>query len=208
MMFVVCEVLAILFYRDTHASSVVSSLRYFPLACGVIILALGLAVRAPIIRSWIVRVALDHVPSRSISPLGIIRERKLDWRDFGWIAVAAVGAWLVEGYTFWLCLAAVGIKPPVILVFFGYSFVRLITLLPLSPGGIGELEGSAALFFAAYGYNVGPVVTAALIYRLVTYWPPLAIGAAAYLLAGRHGDTERMSLGLPRSSSDRNPSRS
>ncbi|CAN5661050.1 hypothetical protein BH24ACT26_BH24ACT26_01430 [soil metagenome] len=74
----------------------------------------------------------------------------------------------------------------------GFAFVRLLSALPLTPGGLGvvELGLSAALVVA--GGAREPVVAAVLLYRALTYLLQIPLGAAAYLW-WRHSRTSASS---------------
>ena len=48
--------------------------------------------------------------------------------------------------------------------------------LPLVPGGLGIVEGSLAVVLAAYGAGRVGAVSAALAFRLVSFWLALAVG--------------------------------
>jgi uncharacterized membrane protein YbhN (UPF0104 family) len=63
-----------------------------------------------------------------------------------------------------------------------FALVRLITALPLTPGGIGvvELGLSAALVVA--GGSEAPVVAAVLVYRTLTYALQIPIGLACWII--------------------------
>jgi putative heme transporter len=65
-----------------------------------------------------------------------------------------------------------------------FAFVRLLTALPITPGGLGITElGLVGILAAAVGPGASVQVTAAvLLYRAVTYLPPIPLGAAAYLM--------------------------
>ena len=64
-----------------------------------------------------------------------------------------------------------------------FAFVRLLTVLPITPGGLGITElGLIATLTAGAGHRDGAQVTAAvLLYRAVTYLPPIPLGAIACL---------------------------
>jgi uncharacterized membrane protein YbhN (UPF0104 family) len=65
-----------------------------------------------------------------------------------------------------------------------FAFVRLLTALPITPGGLGITElGLVGTMAAGAGHSAAGQVTAAvLLYRAVTYLPPIPLGAAAYLI--------------------------
>ena len=64
-----------------------------------------------------------------------------------------------------------------------FAFVRLLTVLPITPGGLGITElGLIGILAAAGGHQATAQVTAAvLLYRAVTYLPPIPLGAIACL---------------------------
>ncbi len=68
-----------------------------------------------------------------------------------------------------------------------FAFVRLLTVLPVTPGGAGITElGLVGILAAGAGHPVDAQVTAAvLLYRAVTYLPFIPLGGAA-CLAWRH----------------------
>jgi uncharacterized membrane protein YbhN (UPF0104 family) len=56
-----------------------------------------------------------------------------------------------------------------------------------TPGGLGGFEAGLAAGFVGYGVDPAPALAAALLYRLVSYWLPLAVGAVAFVAGGRRG---------------------
>jgi putative heme transporter len=68
-----------------------------------------------------------------------------------------------------------------------FAAVRLLTALPVTPGGLGITElGLVAILAAGAGHQASVQVTAAvLLFRAVTYLPPIPLGALA-CLAWRH----------------------
>jgi len=64
-----------------------------------------------------------------------------------------------------------------------YAFVRLLTVLPITPGGLGITElGLIGILAAGAGHQATAQITAAvLLYRAVTYLPPIPLGAIACL---------------------------
>jgi uncharacterized membrane protein YbhN (UPF0104 family) len=71
-----------------------------------------------------------------------------------------------------------------------FAFVRLLSALPLTPGGLGvvELGLTAALVFA--GGARAQVVAAVLVFRALTYFVQIPLGLATYLY-WRHGKAWR-----------------
>jgi uncharacterized protein (TIRG00374 family) len=87
-----------------------------------------------------------------------------------------------------------------------FAFVRLLTVLPITPGGLGLTElGLIAILAAGAGHRASAQVTAAvLLYRAVTYLPPIPLGAIACLI-WRHAPAllhDRSARGLPQGEGD------
>jgi hypothetical protein len=53
--------------------------------------------------------------------------------------------------------------------------VNLLNSVPLTPGGVGLVEGGMTASLHAAGLDVGTAAAVALSYRLVSYWLPLAL---------------------------------
>ena len=103
----------------------------------------------------------------------------------GWRITAATAA---SNLTLWLvllaCLRGVGLSQAQVswqTSLAAFAFVRLLTVLPITPGGLGITElGLIATLAAGAGHRDGAQVTAAvLLYRAVTYLPPIPLGAIA-----------------------------
>jgi uncharacterized protein (TIRG00374 family) len=83
-----------------------------------------------------------------------------------------------------------------------FAFVRLISALPVTPGGVGvvELGYAAALTIGLDDSTRAQVVAAILVFRVITYLFPIPFGAAAYVVWRRNeswrlDETERDRLG-------------
>jgi uncharacterized membrane protein YbhN (UPF0104 family) len=105
----------------------------------------------------------------------------------GWRITAAT---MVSYLTLWLvllaCLRGTGLSQaqvPWQTSLAAFAFIRLLTALPITPGGLGITElGLAGLLAASAGPAATAQVTAAvLLYRAVTYLPSIPLGALAFL---------------------------
>jgi uncharacterized protein (TIRG00374 family) len=104
----------------------------------------------------------------------------------GWRITAATAA---SNLTLWLvllaCLRGVGLSQaqvPWQTSLAAFAFVRLLTVLPITPGGLGITELGLIATLAGTGHRDGVQVTAAvLLYRAVTYLPPIPLGVIACL---------------------------
>lgn len=66
-------------------------------------------------------------------------------------------------------------------VFATFTFVRLLSALPITPGGVGVVELGMTAGLVAAGGAETDVVAGVLVYRALTYLPPIPIGAVCYL---------------------------
>ena len=62
-----------------------------------------------------------------------------------------------------------------------FAFARLVTAIPLTPGGVGIVELALISGISAAGGEKAEVVAAVLIFRLLTYVVPIVFGAITYL---------------------------
>ncbi len=62
-----------------------------------------------------------------------------------------------------------------------FAFVRLLTAIPITPGGLGVVELGLIAGFTAAGGDRDEVVAAVLIFRALTYLLPVPLGLLTYL---------------------------
>jgi putative heme transporter len=127
----------------------------------------------------------------------------------GWPITVATAA---SNLTLWLvllaCLRGIGLSQAQVswqTSLAAFAFVRLLTVLPITPGGLGITElGLIATLAAGAGHRDGAQVTAAvLLYRAVTYLPPIPLGVIA-CLTWRHAPAliHAKPAGLPEGDGD------
>ena len=116
----------------------------------------------------------------SVSTAILIRDR---WVR---ISLAAMVSHLSLFVVLLLALRYVGVSEgdlPWIEVLAGFAFVRLLSALPITPGGVGvvELGYAAALGIGLDSLGKAEVVAAVLVFRFITYVLPIPLGAASYV---------------------------
>ena len=126
----------------------------------------------------------------------------------GWSITAATAA---SNLALWLvllaCLRGIGLSQAQVswqTSLAAFAFVRLLTVLPITPGGLGITELGLIAILAGGGHRDGAQVTAAvLLYRAVTYLPPIPLGAIA-CLTWRHAPAliHAKPAGLPQGDGD------
>jgi uncharacterized membrane protein YbhN (UPF0104 family) len=105
--------------------------------------------------------------------------RVLRRRDSRAIA-GSVGYWAFDNVVLWACLHAFGESPPITLVLMGYLIGQLGGLLPI-PGGLGGIDGGLLGALVVYGLPAAATAAAILAYRVILFWLPLVLGAAAFV---------------------------
>ena len=67
-----------------------------------------------------------------------------------------------------------------------FAFARLLTAIPLTPGGVGVVELALIEGLTRAGGNDPQVVVAVLLFRLLTYVLPIALGLGSYVVWRRN----------------------
>ncbi len=101
--------------------------------------------------------------------------RRRDWR----VIAGSLGYWAFDNAVLWACFRAFGESPALTLVLMGYLIGQLGGLLPI-PGGIGGIDGGLIGALIVFGLPAAPTAAAVLAYRVILFWVPLLLGAAAF----------------------------
>jgi uncharacterized protein (TIRG00374 family) len=150
--------------------------------------ALLLATRRPVcmLGDAVARVAnLFRVRRPKIEGLGgrLLRERDEIRRTMGsrWPEAvgAAVGRWFFEYLVLLLALFAIDAKPDPWSVLLAFVAASLLSMIPITPGGLGFVEAGLTATLAAAGIGAQKALAATLLFRLVSFWLPLPVGAVA-----------------------------
>ncbi len=70
----------------------------------------------------------------------------------------------------------------------GYAFARLITAIPITPGGVGLIELGYVGAFTQFGADKNAALAAVLVFRTLTYLLPIPLGALTYAIWNRRSD--------------------
>jgi uncharacterized membrane protein YbhN (UPF0104 family) len=118
-----------------------------------------------------------------------LSDRLLGERDFlrttfgrRWEAavLASAGRWIFDYLALLACLRAVGAEPSPSLVLLAYVAGMFLSMIPLTPGGLGFVEAGLTGMLALAGVGAAPAAVATLAYRLISFWLPIPAGAVAY----------------------------
>jgi uncharacterized protein (TIRG00374 family) len=76
-------------------------------------------------------------------------------------------------------------------VLVAYAGGLVLSMVPLTPGGLGFVEAGLTGLLTLAGIDAADAALATLAYRLVSYWLPIPLGAAAAFVHRRqHAEPE------------------
>lgn len=130
------------------------------------------------------RPAADVVRDWS-AELGAVSPSRRVWaRAF----IMGLANWVADLSCLALSFFAVGVGVPWRGLLLAYGAGQLAALLPITPGGLGAVEGSITVALVTFGGGEESTVAAVLLYRLVSFWLVLPLGWGSWgalALAGR-----------------------
>jgi len=100
----------------------------------------------------------------------------LAWRQIVTIVAWGTANWLLDCTCFALMFLAVDAPIPWKGLLLAYGAGQLAAALPITPGGLGAVEGSITIALVAFGGDHLTTVDAVLMYRLISFWLVLAVG--------------------------------
>lgn len=118
----------------------------------------------------------------------------LGWRDLAATVVAGLGNWAFDCGCLACSFMAVGAGVPWRGLLLAYGAGQLAANLPITPGGLGVVEGSLTIALVAFGGAELSTVAGVLCYRIVSFWGYLPVGWMAWAriwLADRREDRLR-----------------
>jgi uncharacterized protein (TIRG00374 family) len=115
------------------------------------------------------------------------RMREIPLSPAATVAVVAIAAavWWCDFLCLLCSFRAVHSPIPWHGVLLAYGVAQVVGSLPIVPGGFGIVEGSLAVVLVAYGAGRVPAVSAALAYRVVSFWLAIAVGWLAVAVISR-----------------------
>lgn len=105
------------------------------------------------------------------------RDRPLLIRASGW----AAANWLLDAASLWVFIRAFGHSMDVAGLLVAFGLANVLAALPLTPGGLGIVEGVMTPTLVGFGAPGAIALLAVISWRLVNFWLPIPAGGAAYL---------------------------
>jgi uncharacterized protein (TIRG00374 family) len=166
------------------------------------LVAAALFRRAPLLGALLGRVlrrAERRVPERLCRLLRSAQQSTLEMENFRpstgvWLACLAAAAlnWGLDAVVLLMGLLTVGGPVPWRGVLLCYAAAQLLVELPITPGGLGLVEGGLVEVLTRFHVAASRATAATLVYRGVSYWLLLLVGwAAASWLTLRNRQADR-----------------
>ena len=121
--------------------------------------------------------------ARVVESRNVIRhELRYSWKR---AVPAAVANQLFDFLALEASLLAVGASVDPVLVLLAYVAAATLSMIPITPGGLGFVEAGLAGVLTLAGASPDEAVLATLLYRLFSYWLPLPLGLGASIAFSR-----------------------
>jgi len=168
-----------------------ASLDLVPVLVGTFVIMLGIGslfvyekpLHAVVAGGLRVSVALTHRPrGDTTAQIGRIMAWmtavRLSWTQIGWIVFWGTLNWLLDCACFAMMFVAIDAPIPWKGLLLAYGAGQLAATLPITPGGLGVVEGSITVALVAFGGAEASTAYAVLLYRVISFWLILVIGWA------------------------------
>ena len=104
-----------------------------------------------------------------------------DRRTLFWSLTWASLNWILDAASLWCFVAAFGHFANPVELFAAYGIANVAGALPVTPGGLGVVDGLAPLLLVSFGVTRSVATLGVLGWRLVNFWLPIPVGALAYI---------------------------
>jgi uncharacterized protein (TIRG00374 family) len=175
------------------AASEGASLDLIPVIIGVFLVTVGIGALFVYERPLVAVVTWSVHASRKIvgRPRGDMESQinrivhwmtttRLGWRQVRNVVFWGTANWLFDCACFAMMFLAVDSTIPWKGLLLAYGAGQLAAMLPITPGGLGVVEGSITIALVAFGGAQATTVDAVLMYRLISFWLVLGAGWAMF----------------------------
>jgi uncharacterized protein (TIRG00374 family) len=102
-------------------------------------------------------------------------------RQLGRIAGWATLKWSADIAALALVFVALGTTPRLSALLVGFGVTQLATAIPITPGGVGFVEGGMVGAFVTLGYGTSLATSVVVVYRVLATWLPVLAGVPVLL---------------------------
>src|SRR6185312_13137235 len=104
------------------------------------------------------------------------KDRRTLKAAIGWAALN----WILDAACLYAFLAAFHAYVNPFELFAAWGIANVLAVIPITPGGLGFVESVSITLITSFGPTKSVSTLAVLGWRLVNFWLPIPIGAAAY----------------------------
>jgi len=112
-----------------------------------------------------------------------LRNQTRDVVRTGWISMSlgTLGYFVVYFAMFWLCLVSCGLQIGVGIMLAAFALGRLLTSIPVTPGGLGLVEAGSVALLVAMGGDPAQAASGVLLFSIFTHVIEIPFGVTAWL---------------------------
>ena len=167
---------------------------------GVVLLTRGQEVLVRVVRSIARRTPLITpddaerlIRSAATRLAQLAGDRRVLAMAVGWAALN----WLLDAGSLWVFVKAYGYDLGVDGLIVSFGVANVVAVLPVTPGGLGLIEGVLVPSLVGFGAPRGIAVLGVVSYRLVNFWLPIPAAGLAYLSLRAGTGFRHLPRGLP-----------
>ncbi|HEY4225003.1 MAG TPA: lysylphosphatidylglycerol synthase transmembrane domain-containing protein [Pseudolysinimonas sp.] len=108
--------------------------------------------------------------------VGNVAALAADRPRFGFALFWGAVNWLLDIAALWVFLAAFGYHAPTGQLMLIYGLTSILAIVPITPGGVGIIEGVMVPLLIASGAAPGAALLGVIAWRLVQFWMPIPVG--------------------------------
>jgi putative heme transporter len=98
-------------------------------------------------------------------------------RGWGGLAFGGIGYPILQVLLMWSCLIALQVDVTVGAVLAAYAVERMLTLVPITPGGVGVVETAATAVLVGFGADPVGAAAGVVLFRIFSYLIEIPLGA-------------------------------
>jgi uncharacterized membrane protein YbhN (UPF0104 family) len=98
-------------------------------------------------------------------------------RGWGGLAIGGIGYPMLQVLLMWSCLVALQVDVSIGAVLAAYAVERMLTLVPITPGGVGVVETAATAVLVGFGADPVGAAAGVVLFRIFSYLVEIPLGA-------------------------------
>ncbi|MFI6674286.1 YbhN family protein [Kribbella sp. NPDC050469] len=99
---------------------------------------------------------------------------------------------MLDAAALWVFLAAYGERVHPVMLLVAYCAASLAAIVPITPGGLGVVEGVLISMLLGFGVPADAAVLGVISWRLVQFWAPVPVAGLCYLSLRAESHTRRI----------------